>query len=77
MELNENDMRLLKSHLDNQEKVKAFLTAYMYILNVGNGDGITESVQDEMTSLAKDYFNHKKTNSPIMTLSLVEKFLNA
>jgi hypothetical protein len=41
--LNEQDLRLLKAYLDTEEKKKAFITTYMYILNVGNGDGITES----------------------------------
>ena len=40
---NEADLKMMKAYLDNQEKLKAFITTYMYILSTGMGDGISES----------------------------------
>lgn len=73
--LNENDVRLVKAYLDNQEKLKAFLTAYFYILSPGTGDGIMES-ENYMQPIAMEFLNHKKEGG-IMSLSLVEKLVNA
>ncbi len=42
--LNEDDHRLLSAYLETEEKKKAFIATYMYVLNVGMGDGITESI---------------------------------
>ena len=49
----EQDARLIKAYLDDKEKVKAFIATYMYILNVGMGDGITESMILESEDLSE------------------------
>lgn len=57
--LNEQDLRLLKAYLDNEEKLKAFIATYMYILAPGTGDGIMESQIIE----SEDYNTMLKENN--------------
>ena len=60
MNLTNQDTNFLQAYLDHlsEEQRKAFVATYMYILNVGMGDGITESQNFEYLLEAEELSMH-------------------
>jgi len=66
LSLTEEDLGFLKSYMDTQEKLKAFLATYMYILSPGTGDGIMESNRLESIDIKKVLEDNNELNENVL-----------